>query len=112
MNMFRVFVALLLVAVLALSVSAFAEFDRVLVEATPYGIEGFIYLDANNENNLKVSMFIPELGILARQGPFEEPDDDLNVRFYEELAPGEYMIRIVVQNDEGRTVIWRPVEIK
>lgn len=92
-------------------VIAFADVDRASVDVSGSRLYAHVSVDANDQEDLTVTLFIPELGLRLRQGPFED-DDDFATTLEGELpwyADEVYLARIVVRNDEGKKVLYRPV---
>ncbi|MBI4145592.1 hypothetical protein HY493_05315 [Candidatus Woesearchaeota archaeon] len=94
-------------------VAAFAGIDRASVDVADRTMYAHVSVDANDQEDLTVTLFIPELGLRLRQGPFED-DDDFATTLEGELpwyADDVYLARIVVRNDHGKKVLYRPVVI-
>ncbi|MBW2984952.1 PKD domain-containing protein, partial [Candidatus Woesearchaeota archaeon] len=65
----------------------------------------------------RISVVIPELGIWKRVGPLDLDKGDRETReivldMPDDVAPGEYIARIVVSNSKTRRVVHRPIIIE
>ncbi|MEK6849501.1 MAG: hypothetical protein AABY01_02940 [Nanoarchaeota archaeon] len=105
-------VVVLLILLNAVSVSAFAEMHQTFVSAEDGLFYGHSSIDVENEENLRVAWFIPELNFYYRSG--SEDDGDFRVNAYSDIdAPsGEYLVRVTLSNDEGRKVVYRYLTIE
>ncbi|MBI4151186.1 hypothetical protein HY492_03600 [Candidatus Woesearchaeota archaeon] len=109
----KLLLAVLVVALCASSVAAFADIESAHVENDNGRLDARISIERNHEEDLKVTLIIPELGYRLREGPFEDSDSQWNVPFREPLPDvhGDYLVRITVSNDDGRKVVYRYVTI-
>ena len=102
-----------IVAVLiATPVLGFAEIDHAQMDVNDGWLEGYVDVARDSERDLKVTLFIPELGIRARQGPLETSQDHYTLFFDEELpanTDGVYWVKVTVANENGHTSVYRPI---
>mgnify|MGYP001579730978 CR=1 FL=1 len=97
----------------AASVLAFADIESAHVENDNGRLDARINIQRNHEEDLKITLIIPELGYRLREGPLDDDHSKFSIPFYEPLPDlqGEYLVRITVSNDEGRKVVYRYVTI-
>jgi hypothetical protein len=97
----------------ASGVVAFADIESTRVENDNGRLDAHISIDRNHEEDLKVTLVIPELGYRLREGPLNDDHSKVSIPFYEPLPDvhGEYLVRITVSNDDGRKVVYRYVTI-
>ena len=108
----KALIVVLLFLLSATSVTAFAEMHQTFVTADDGIFYGHSSIDVENEENLRVAWFIPELDFYYRSG--SEDDGDFSVNAYSDLdaPPGEYLVRVTLSNDEGRQVVYRYLTIE
>jgi hypothetical protein len=105
---------LVMFALAAVPAAAFADIER----ANVYDIDGMLTASVdvhrNSEQDLTVSVFVPELGVFVRRGPFEDADSRFTTTLHAELPdaePGDYLVRISVRNENGKKNVYRHVFI-
>lgn len=108
-----VLVSLVVAMLVSTGVVAFAEARQVYAEHQQGYFQGHASLDPKNQDNIRVTWFIPELAFRYRNGPYED-DDRVGVSVLAPLdAPaGDYLVRVTIANDEGKKVLYRYVTIE
>ena len=95
------------------SVSAFAELRQAFVSVDEGLLYGHASVEANGEEDLRLTWFIPELDFRYRAGPYEDDDDfSVNALTPFDAPAGEYLVRVTLSNDDGRKVVYRYVTIE
>ena len=94
------------------SVSAFAEMHQTFVTVDDGLFYGHSSIDAESQENLRLTWFIPELDFHYRSS--SEDDGDFSVNAYADIdaPPGEYLGRVTLSNDEGRKVVYRYLTVE
>ncbi len=103
---------LFLVLLFAMPASAFTVETAHL--QTEYGqLSAIIGLDRNNEDDLKIAVFIPEIGYFSRRGPLSDNLDAFHLQFYEPLPAvhGEYLAQITLFSNDEAQIVYRYVFI-
>lgn len=117
----RVVIVMLLMLILASSVSAYGNYYRdVKLSRVELIRNAFLVLNTNIDNELKgklkytrLAMFIPELG-LREATHFtvkRHKSKKLYMNILEDIKPGVYVVRITISNDRFRRVKHRLIEI-
>ena len=112
-NSMKKMVWLLTAVVLAMNVAAFAEIKQAHLNVD----NGFLYahlsVDRHGEDDLKVTVFIPELDVLYHK-TLNDNRNPAHADFVTQVPAGDdfYLARITVRNENGHKTVYRPVFIQ